>query len=141
MATTRSSTAALYSAIAEAASYGRSKLKEEREEVTELTERLKVARGSFVAQWRRRIDGGDLRWLKMRTKGETALQRLRAPAEATSRRSRPWRISPTGSAGAGPPVAAGTTKTRRRMRSVERERAQGRGEREGRMEEASRGSG
>ena len=88
---TRSSTAALYSAIAEAASYGRSKLKEEREEVTELTERLKVARGSFVAQWSGQIDGGDLRWLKMRTKGETALPRLRAPAEASGGRGRRWR--------------------------------------------------
>ena len=44
--------AVLCSATAEAASYGRTKLKEEMEEVTELTERLKVARGSFVSQWR-----------------------------------------------------------------------------------------
>ena len=41
--------------------------------------------------------------------GDPMLQRLRAPAEATSRRSRPRRSSPTGSAGAGPPVAATTT--------------------------------
>ena len=110
MATTRSSTAALCSATAEAASYGRSKLKEEKEEVTELTEQLKVARRSFVAQWRRRIDDGELRWLKMRTKGETALPRLRAPAEATGRRSRPLWSLPKWSTGAAPGVAATTTK-------------------------------
>ena len=49
MATTRSSTAALCSDTVEAESYGRSNLKEEKEEVTELTERLKVARGRLVA--------------------------------------------------------------------------------------------
>ena len=49
MATTRSSTTALCLATIEVASYGRNKLKEEKEEVTELTKRLKVARGRLVA--------------------------------------------------------------------------------------------
>ena len=44
MATTRSSTTALCLATIEVASYGRNKLKEEKEEVTELTERLMLAR-------------------------------------------------------------------------------------------------